>query len=146
MDDDSNMPSSEESRDEGLGADPEPRIPPQYPPNPSQYLPNPPQYGYQPVYYYDGGAQSRPPSPASGMYTAAAVLNWVTLGLVTLLTCGIGLVAAAWFVPMTIFIHKGSKDPYKHTALGVCTLLFCNFIAGILMLVEDGKRISRPPA
>lgn len=74
------------------------------------------------------------------MYVAAAVLNWVTLGLLVVATCGFGLIAAAWFVPMTVCIHRGARDRYKHTALGVCTLLFCNLISGILMLVEDGNR------
>jgi hypothetical protein len=90
-------------------------------------------YGYYPPQV--------PPRPAaSGMYVAAAVINWVVLGMVVLATCGIGLIAAAWFIPMTIAIHKGAGDRQKHTALAVCTLLFCNLISGILMLVEDGNR------
>ena len=83
-------------------------------------------------------------STTRGMYTAAAILNWVTLGIVAVATFGIGLIAAAWFVPMTILIHKGAKGPYKHTALGVCTLLFCNIISGILMLVDDSNRPPKP--
>jgi hypothetical protein len=78
------------------------------------------------------------------MYVAAAVINWVALGFVIVGTLGIGVIAAAWFVPMTIYIHKGSRDRNKHTALGVCTLLFCNIISGILMLVEDSNRQRRP--
>jgi hypothetical protein len=98
-----------------------------------------------PVYY---GYQSQvPPRPAaSGMYVAAAVINWVTLGLLVVATCGIGIIAAAWFIPMTIYIHKGATDRYKHTGLGVCTLLFCNIISGILMLVEDANRQPGPVA
>jgi hypothetical protein len=80
----------------------------------------------------------------SGMYQAAAIINWVVLGLLIAGTCGIGVIAAAWFIPMTIRIHKGVTDRYKHTALGICTLLFCNIISGILMLVEDGNRQSPP--
>ena len=80
------------------------------------------------------------------MYVAAAVINWVTLALLVLATCGVGLLAAAWFVPMTVYIQKGSRDRYKHTGLGVCTLLFCNIISGILMLVEDSNRQHRPAA
>jgi hypothetical protein len=80
------------------------------------------------------------------MYVAAAVINWVVLALLVLATCGIGLIAAAWFIPMTIYVHKGARDGYKHTGLGVCTLLFCNIISGILMLVEDGNRANRPAA
>jgi hypothetical protein len=90
--------------------------------------------------YYGYGPIAPPVAPASGMYVAAAVINGVVLGLIVLATCGLGIIAAAWFIPMTIFIHKGAKDRQKHTALGVCTLLFCNLISGILMLVEDSNR------
>ncbi len=90
--------------------------------------------------YYGYAPQGPQPAGASGMYVAAAVINWVTFGLLVVGTCGLGIIAAAWFVPMTIFIHKGARDRNKHTALGVCTLLFCNIISGILMLVEDGNR------
>lgn len=85
-------------------------------------------------------------SATRGMYTAAAILNWVTLAIVIVGTGGFGIIAAAWFVPMTIVIHKAAKGPYKHTALGVCTLLFCNLISGILMLVDDNNRSARPLA
>ncbi|MET1132105.1 MAG: hypothetical protein ABWX60_01645 [Aeromicrobium sp.] len=102
-----------------------------------------PAYGYapqqvNPIYGY------APQHTPSGMYQAAAIINWVVLGLLIVGTCGLGIVAAAWFVPMTINIHKGAKDREKHTALGVCTLLFCNLISGILMLVEDSNRPARP--
>lgn len=86
------------------------------------------------------------PSSTRGLYTAAAILNWVTLGFVIVATVGFGVIAAAWFVPMTILIHKNAKGPYKHTALGVCTLLFCNIISGILMLVDDSNRPPKPAA
>jgi hypothetical protein len=103
----------------------------QYPPQ--QY---PPQvYGQQP--YYGAVAQK---APGEGLYVAAAVINWVTLGLIVVLTLGIGILAAAWFIPMTIRIHKDARDHTKHTALGVCTLLFCNLVSGILILVADGER------
>lgn len=86
-----------------------------------------------------------PPSSGSrGMYTAAAVLNWITLGIVIVATFGIGLIAAAWVVPMTVLTHKAAKGPYKHTALAVCTLLFVNIISGILMLVDDSNRSPKP--
>jgi hypothetical protein len=86
----------------------------------------------------------QPVTATRGMYTAAAVINWVTLGIVIVVTLGIGVIAAAWFIPMTVLIHKGAKGPYKHTALGVCTLLFCNIISGILMLVDDSNRPAKP--
>lgn len=85
-------------------------------------------------------------SGTRGLYTAAAVLNWVTLGLVIAGTFGFGVIAAAWFVPMTILIHRNAKGPYKHTALSVCTLLFCNLVSGILMLVDDSNRPPKPVA
>lgn len=78
------------------------------------------------------------------MYTAAAIVNWVTLGIVIAATLGFGVFVAAWFIPMTILTHKAAKDPYKHTALGVCTLLFCNIISGVLMLVDDSNRPAKP--
>lgn len=78
--------------------------------------------------------------PTRGMYTAAAVINWVTLGIVNVFSGGLGLIAAAWFIPMRTFIHKGAKGPYRHTGLGVCTLLFCNIISSILILVGDSNR------
>ena len=83
-------------------------------------------------------------SGTRGMYTAAAILNWVTLAIVIAVTFGIGAIAAAWVVPMTILTHKAAKGPYKHTALGVCTLLFVNIISGILMLVDDSNRPAKP--
>ncbi len=84
------------------------------------------------------------PTATRGLYTAAAIINWVTLAVVVFGTGGFGIIAAAWFIPITILIHKAAKGPYKHTALGVCTLLFCNLISGILMLVDDSQRPVRP--
>jgi len=89
-------------------------------------------------------AMAAPVSTGRGMYTAAAIINWVTLGIVIIGTFGIGIIAAAWFVPMTILTHKAAKGPYKHTALAVCTLLFVNIISGILMLVDDSNRPAKP--
>jgi hypothetical protein len=79
-----------------------------------------------------------------GMYTAAAVINWVVFGLIVVGTLGIGLILGAYFIPMTIRMHKGAVDPYRHTSLGVCTLLFCNLISGILILVDDSGRPAKP--
>lgn len=119
---------------------------PAWPTPPSPYAPPQPYAQQQPYAPYGAPAYGLPPAPArpaqSGLYVAAAVINWVTLAILVGLTCGIGLIAAAWFVPMTIFIHKGASDGRKHTALGVCTLLFCNVLSGIFMLVEDSNRPS----
>lgn len=103
---------------------------------------NPPYPPQQPFPAYGYPPQQHPPS---GMYQAAAIINWVFLGLVIVGTCGIGLIAAAWFIPMTINIQQGAKDREKHTALAVCTLLFCNIVSGVLMLVEDSNREAHRP-
>lgn len=99
----------------------------------------PPTFGYYPP---PPGSSSLTPTNTGtrGMYTAAAVLNWITYALFSVATFGIGLVAGFWVIPMTIAIHKAAKGPYKHTALGVCTLLFINLISGILILVDDNNR------
>lgn len=134
--------------------DPQPQYP-QQPPTPPYGMGQ--EVGQQPAWppiaglpavpvYYGYPPQVPQPAAASGMYVAAAVINWVVLGLLVLATCGFGLIAAAWFIPMTIYIHKGARDRQKHTGLGVCTLLFCNIISGILMLVEDANRGHGPTA
>lgn len=109
---------------------------PSQPPYPQS--PSPQQYGQHPGY----GQPFPQKAPGQGLYLAAAIINWVVLGLVVIVTLGIGIVAAAWFIPMTIRIHKDGPDGRKHIALGVCTLLFCNIISGILLLVADGDRTS----
>jgi hypothetical protein len=118
--------------------------PPQaYPQQPGYGQPYPtPPYGQHPGYgqpYYNAAAQA----PGQGLYVAAAVINWVVMGIIIVATLGFGIVVAAWFIPMTIRIHKDARDTTKHTALGVCTLLFCNLISGILILVADSDR--QPP-
>jgi hypothetical protein len=85
-----------------------------------------------------------PVAQRSGLYLAAAIINWVVLGIVVISTLGFGIVAAAWIVPMTILTHKAAKDGYKHTGLAVCTLLFCGLVSGILMLVDEGNRAPKP--
>lgn len=113
--------------------------PPAYYGSPMPYAGYPPQQPPWGPGYAGGVADARSQRP-SGMYLAAAIINWVVLALEVLFTCGFGLIAAAWFVPMTTFIHKGASDNQKHTALGVCTLIFCNIVSGILMLVDDAGR------
>jgi len=68
------------------------------------------------------------------------ILNWVFFGLVVVATLGIGVIAAAWVVPMTIATKKAENDGRKHTALAICTLLFVNIVSGILMLVDESNR------
>lgn len=122
---------------------PEPTVPAPYNAYnaPAPYGPPPPS----PMMPWDQ-TMYRPPQQQSGLYLAAAIINWVVMGLIIVGTLGFGIVVAAWFIPMTIFIHKGAKDRYQHTGLAVCTLLFCNLISGILMLVDNGNRQARQPA
>lgn len=134
------------SEHDGPGSEPPAPLGQPYPPQPYQPQsyppPPPPQYPVQP--YAAPYAAAPAQAPGHGLYVAAAVLNWVTLGAIVVLTLGIGIIAAAWFIPMTIRMHKNARDVTKHTALGVCTLLFCNIISGILILVGDSDR--RPAA
>jgi hypothetical protein len=129
---------------QGYQQDPQHPERPAYPPQPvvpyppAGYQPVPQQVWVQPGLPVGYGYPVQAP-PASGMYVAAAVINWVVLGLVILATCGLGIIAAAWFIPMTIYMHKGARDRQKHTGLGVCTLLFCNIVSGILLLIEDAS-------
>lgn len=116
---------------------------------PATIVPSPPPV---PVLVDAAAGPALPPGQTRGMYTAAAVINWVSWGLIVVFTAGIGLILGAYFIPMTIRMHKNAKGTYKHTSLGVCTLLFCNLISGILILADDSGRPSRtstpalPPA
>ncbi|MCD9154742.1 hypothetical protein [Aeromicrobium duanguangcaii] len=136
---DAHGPAPEDGAPQPYGSASYPPQPP-YPPT-SGY---PPVQGYPPAPGYATAHGYAPPPAPNGMYQAAAIVNWVVLGLVIVGTCGLGIIAAAWFIPMTLRIQQGAKDREKHTALAVCTLLFCNLISGILILVEDANRPARP--
>ena len=73
------------------------------------------------------------------LYLIAFILNWVALGIAALSTIGVGLIAAAWVVPMTLALRKAEKDGETHVTLGVCTLIFVNPLSGILILVAGGN-------
>ena len=48
------------------------------------------------------------------------------------------LIPLAWTIPMTVHLFKASKKGEKvGTAFKVCSLLFVNTIAGILLLCEE---------
>lgn|GEM_PF-5855094 len=72
-------------------------------------------------------------------YLIAFILNWVAFGLFTLLTGGLGIIAAAWVVPMTLALKKAEGNNKKNMTLAVCTLIFVSVISGILMLVAGGE-------
>ena len=51
---------------------------------------------------------------------------------------GIYLIPLCWTIPMTIHYFKSVKENRKvGIAFKICSLLFVNLIAGILMLCED---------
>lgn len=59
------------------------------------------------------------------------------LNLITTISVGILIIPLAWMIPMTVIsygIYKGTKR--NTVAFGVCTLIFVNLIAGILLLVS----------
>lgn len=60
------------------------------------------------------------------------------LNLITTVACAILILPLAWAIPMTVHswgIYKGTKA--NTVAFGVCTLIFLNFISGILLLVSN---------
>lgn len=57
------------------------------------------------------------------------------LNLITTICLGIFLITLAWMIPMTVHtygIYKGKK--VNTIAFGVCTIIFLNFVSGILLL------------
>lgn len=70
----------------------------------------------------------------------AFILYMIELGgmvLYALPTLGLSLICLAWLLPMSLHCWKVYKGQKPNTiAFGVCTLLFCNLIAGILLLVS----------
>lgn len=70
---------------------------------------------------------------SQGLKTAIKVL--MVLGTIVM---GLYIVPLLWAVPMTIVAFKKiDKGESFSTAFKVCTLLFVNTIAGILMLCDD---------
>ena len=82
-----------------------------------------PQYG-QPMY-----AQ---PAKESGLATAAKIFM-----IISTVVTGIYILPLAWCLPMTLSYFKKLKTGQPvSTGFKVCTLLFVNTIAGILMLCD----------
>ena len=79
----------------------------------------------QQVYY-------QPAPKASGLATAAKVLM-----IISTIVMGLYIIPLAWCLPMTISYSKKIKNNIPvSTGFKVCTLLFVNTIAGILMLCD----------
>ena len=81
----------------------------------------------------DAMAQTEP--TRSGITTAAKVLMIIGTVYMAICTFCIGL---AWCLPMTLsYSNKRKRGERVGTGFKICTLLFVNMIAGILMLCEE---------
>ena len=120
----------------GAGVDPIPQ------PN------TPPQGAYQQPYYPPQDAYQQPVYPA---YSAAqktarddgmAIAIKVLLILSCIVAAGECLVPLAWCLPMTISIWKSldNHEPISD-AMKICTLIFVNLVAGILLLCDDESKM-----
>lgn len=59
------------------------------------------------------------------------------LCLLSTIVTGISVIPLFWCVPMTIAVYRAYKgERTLSTAFKVCTLLFVNLIAGILLLID----------
>ena len=101
----------------------------------------PPEYqqqAQQPGYQQPAGQQAAPVyqqtvvvvDDQSGLKTAAKV--FMILGCISV---GWTLIGLAWCIPMTVTVfHRFRDNKPVGVGLGVCSLLFVNLIAGILLL------------
>lgn len=97
-----------------------------------------PQYQqaqYQQVQYQQNPypqAQYPQQAASNGMQTACKVLM-----IISTVVMGLYLIPLAWCIPMTVsYSNKIKTGQPISTGFKVCTLLFVNTIAGILMLVD----------
>ena len=100
-----------------------------------------PQPAYQQVY-----AQPVAPAAPTTLYPMTDTDR--NLRLVAFIFCILSLVGSCWFIiplawmiPMSVIswgIYKGTKA--NTVAFGVCTLIFCSLVAGILLLCSNKDR------
>ena len=58
--------------------------------------------------------------------------------LIDTILLGFALLPLAWCIPMTVATYHAWKEDHPASiALGVCMLLFCSPIAGVLLLVDS---------
>ena len=75
---------------------------------------------------------NQPVAESNGLQTAAKVFL-----ILSCISVGIFLVPLIWMLPMTISYFNACKEGRSvSTGFKICTLLFVNMIAGILMLVD----------
>ena len=73
------------------------------------------------------------PRKESGLQLAAKILMIISTASV-----GLFLLPLAWMLPMTIsYCKKIKKGEPVSTGFKICTLLFVNTVAGILMLCDE---------
>ena len=106
------------------------------PPQPNYAAPQqgyvPPQSNYAAPQQGYGYAPQAAPKP-SGLSIAAKVLM-----IISTVVYGFYLIPLAWCLPMTIsYSNKIKYGQPVSTGFKVCTLLFVNLIAGILMLCDN---------
>ena len=102
-----------------------------------------PQPAYQQVY-----AQPVAPAAPTTLYPMTDTDR--NLRLVAFIFCILSLVGScwliiplAWMIPMSVIswgIYKGTKA--NTVAFGVCTLIFCSLVAGILLLCSNKELVS----
>ena len=81
----------------------------------------------QPTYY------QQPAPQVSGLAKAAKILM-----IISTVVMGLYLIPLAWCIPMTLsYSRKIQNGEPVSTGFKVCTLLFVNTIAGILMLCDN---------
>lgn len=100
-----------------------------------------PQPAYQQMY-----AQPVAPAAPAALYPMTDTDR--NLRLVAFIFCILSLVGScwlivplAWMIPMSVIswgIYKGTKA--NTVAFGVCTLIFCSLVAGILLLCSNKDR------
>ena len=110
-------------------------------PQPYQATYEQPQPAYQQVY-----AQPVAPAAPTTLYPMTDTDR--NLRLVAFIFCILSLVGScwliiplAWMIPMSVIswgIYKGTKA--NTVAFGVCTLIFCSLVAGILLLCSNKDR------
>lgn len=69
------------------------------------------------------------------------------LCLISTILFGFSIIPLAWCIPMTMYVYeyyKGERD--LSLAFMICTLIFVNPIAGILLLIESETSKNASPS
>ncbi len=63
------------------------------------------------------------------------------LCLISTISAGFLLIPLIWMIPMTVKVYKAYQGEEElSVGFDVCTLLFVNMIAGILLLVDNEEK------